>query len=354
MFVGFRFTLVEFLKVHKVCVSVLAFALLFSLSYYKIKKNRTLKSVATSIDRVYVLNMERSTDRRKAYEDYVNNNLGGKLFGQTLDKVRFKCTDAKFSIIIENKTTGEKTTSTEFLKGNKTFKYDNLYYIYDIQEPDFIIKYKPASDMGAFITMGELGATMSHLRAIRDVARNDYRNAVILEDDFVFFEPQKFAKIEESDMFKNVPYYYDWIKLDVSTGKKQKQYKISNLWQDFVDLFKNGKNKYFNEIYDHNYYIATGYLISHKGAKKMMNYVENHIFDSVFTIDDEFLFSKRLGEEGVRIFYSKVPIISQRGIVKGNNNESEVDLIAKEFGSKEDRYKRHKKTKTENSAESKN
>ena len=86
----------------------------------------------------------------------------------------------------------------------------------------------------------------------------------------------------------------------------------------------------------------------------MMNYVENHIFDSVFTIDDEFLFSKRLGEEGARIFYSKVPIISQRGIVKGNNNESEVDLIAREFGSNEDRYKRHKKTKTENSAESKN
>ena len=122
------------------------------------------------------------------------------------------------------------------------------------------------------------------------------------------------------------------------------------MWQDFVDLLKNGKNKYFNEIYRHNYYFATAYLISHKGARKMMRYVENNIFDNVFTIDDEFLFSKRLGREGVNIFYTKVPIISQQDIIKEQRLKkiSEVDALGVEFGNKEeDRNLRRKKEKEE-------
>ena len=217
--------------------------LLFIFLHYFFFKPRPITKIIDheDIDRVYVLNMERSVERRKEYEGLLSKYFDGKLFGKNFEEIRFKCTDAKSTLMIDNKTNNEKYNAVEILKGQKNFVYDNLYYIYDLQEPDFVIKYKPSKKY-RLITIGEIGATMSHLRAIRDIVKNNYRNSIIFEDDFYFFDPKNFYR--DFDLaFKKTPVNYDLIKFDINTEDDIKQGKISSIKEDIRNLLMYGKNK---------------------------------------------------------------------------------------------------------------
>ena len=314
--------------------------LLFIFLHYFFFKPRPITNIIThkDIDRVYVLNMERSVERRKEYEDVLTKHFGKKLFGKDFEEIRFKCTDAKSTLMIDNKTNNEKYNAVEILKGQKNFIYDNLYYIYDIQEPDFVIKYKP-NRHSPIMTIGEIGATMSHLRAIRDIVKNDYRNGIIFEDDFYFFDPDNFYK-DFDTAFRHTPAGYDVIKFDIHTENISEQAKISSIKTDIRDYLKNGKNKYFNRLAENEcMWMMTAYLVSNKGAKQIINFVENKLFEGRFTIDVPLLYYDAPREmSDFRLYYKKIPLISQKDVVekRRDDNSSEVDKLSVEFNNKKE------------------
>ena len=295
--------------------------------------NSTKKLTHENIDRVYVLNMDRSVERRKEYESLLTKYFDSKLFGKNFQQIRFKCTDAKFTIIVKDMKTGEKIDGVEFLKGKRNFEFGKLYHIYDKQEPDFVVKYRPNKNGKRLITMGEIGATMSHLRALRDVVKNEYSNSIIFEDDFVFFKPESFY--EDFDrMLENTPRDYDLIKFDIFTSSGRMPNPYIRFREKIKSYITNGTNKYLNKQNGKKFWMMSSYMISYAGAKKILKFVEDNIFDDYFWVVDELIYSEaRWRSLNLNLYYAKKPLVTQTDVVAEarDSKTSEVDKLSVEF-----------------------
>lgn len=154
----------------------------------------TKKLKYEDINKVYILNLDKSIDRRKYYENVITKYFGGKFFNKSFDDIRFqKGTDATKNLIIQDMETKEKINGIEFLQNKKELRNNILYHIFDEREPDFFLKYRPIFDVDKrILTMGEFACSLSHMRAIRDIVKNEYSHSIIFEDDFVLFKPESF------------------------------------------------------------------------------------------------------------------------------------------------------------------
>ena len=299
---------------------VIFFANLFS--SYRLNHG-TKKLTHENIDRVYVLNMDRSVERRKEYESLLTKYFDGKLFGKDFQQIRFKCTDAKSTIIVQDMKAGEKINGVEFLKGNRHFEFGRLYHIYDKQEPDFVVKYRPNKNGPRLMTMGEIGATMSHLRAIRDIVRNEYSHSIIFEDDFAFFEPASFYN-DFDRMLKKTPKDYDLIKFDIleggENGRTVDKNIIIRLRENIKSYITNGRNRYLNKQNGRSICMMTSYVISYAGAKKILQFVENNIFDDFYWVIDLLIYKEALWRGiDLKLYYAKRPLVSQKDIIEWRN-----------------------------------
>ena len=281
--------------------------------------------------------MDRSVERRKDYENLLTTYFDSKLFGKNFQQIRFKCTDAKSTIIVQDMKAGEKINGVEFLKGNRHFEFGRLYHIYDKQEPDFVVKYRPSKNGPRLITMGEIGATMSHLRAIRDIVRNEYSHSIIFEDDFAFFKPESFYN-DFDRMLKKTPKDYDLIKFDVFNSGKNSRTISKNirirLMENIKSYITNGRNRYLNKQNGRSFWMMTSYIISYAGAKKILKFVENNIFDDRYWVVDELIYREaRWRGLNLNLYYAKDPLVSQKDVIENRRRDmtGEVDKLSVEF-----------------------
>ena len=185
------------------------------------------------IDNIYVINMDKDTDRlNNIYKECNKNNIKFE---------RFTGIDAsKLSIKEKNKYV------TQFCQN--------------------------------FCTNSMIGCGISHIKIYEDVIKNNYNNVLILEDDVNFIN--NFNKILNK-VLEELPKNYDILYIG-SIGLANKQ-----ICYDFNLIFKLISNK--NNKQDTNYKnifcpifpLGThGYIISNKGCKKilkMFNKVNYHI-----------------------------------------------------------------------------
>ena len=298
--------------------------------------NKTLTN--EDIDKVYIINLDRSKDRRKDYENLLKKHFGGKFFNKNLKNARLSGTDGKVDILIQDMQTKQTIKAIEFLRGKRSFEYGKLYHIYDKRDRNLFIKYRPNKHSGRFIKIGELGCTLSHLRAMKDIVKNEYSHGIVMEDDFVFFNPKEFYE-DFDKMLAKTPKDYDVIKFDIfSTGKNSKyvsKVMIVRLMENIKSYITNGFNWYLNNQNNKKMNATTGYIISYNGAKKMMNLIENNIFDSSRVAIDDLMYKEAI-ERGqkLNIYYAKRPLISQRDVIEnrvGDIKGSVIDQYAVEF-----------------------
>lgn len=326
---------------------VLLQILIFPILYYCFitQKQTLVRFNRSAIENVYVLNMDRSVERRNKYEERLKKTFGNEFLGKSFDEIRFKTTDATKDLIIINKTKNERMTGKQFINKERHFELNNLYHIYDIKDPKFVIKYRPsvafpterqkwqrASGGTAFITIGHIGATFSHLRAIKDIAEKGYAMGLILEDDFEIMKPDSFY--DDLDKYlSQTPMNFNILKLDIFSefghGVKNRL-KIKK--RDFIkSFFKYGSNKYFisNVFKTH---MGTAYIVSNEGARQITEFVQNHIFNQTFVIDDLLYVMLPYKFNFNGIWYAKKPLITQEDFLnnynKWKNETSECSKLA--------------------------
>lgn len=280
----------------------------------------TKKLKYEDINKVYILNLDKSIDRRKYYEDVIKKYFGGKFFNKSFDDIRFqKGTDATKNLIIQDMETKEKINGIEFLQNKKELRNNILYHIFDEREPDFFFKYRPIFDVDKrILTMGEFACSLSHMRAIRDIVKNEYSHSIIFEDDFVLFKPESFyADLDK--ILKKTPKDYDVIKFDVFNGSLQYNLivggrKGSNLKENIKSYFVMGKNKYLNkQTTKQRLVVGTCYMVSYQGARKIMDFIDKKIFDGRTLVADQ-IFYKEAWQSGysLNIYYAKKPLVTQQ------------------------------------------
>ncbi len=164
-------------------------------------------------DEVYVINLERATERREFIEaEFAKYN------------VRFKFIKAVDGADINNIPKGmlDAYKKTKFIQSRHDEKLDkNLQY--------------------------ELGALLSHLSIYTDMIKNDHSECLVLEDDMAF--PEQF-KDRFQEMQMNLPENYNFVFLSGNPFKNLQQLKGNIHTADGV-------------------YALTGYIIKQETAKEI-------------------------------------------------------------------------------------
>ena len=78
----------------------------------------------------------------------------------------------------------------------------------------------------------------------------------------------------------------------------------------------------------------SSYMISYTGAKKILQFVENNIFDEHFWVIDELIYSEaRWRGLNLNLYYAKNPLVTQTDVVADARKSmtSEVDKLSVEF-----------------------
>lgn len=121
---------------------------------------------------------------------------------------------------------------------------------------------------------GAICCAMSHLKAWKEFLKNDDRYGIILEEDAVFV---KGFKKRLCKVIKYIPKDVDVVYLGEFGGTTK-----SNFFTSIMELFGNANKK-------HNWYInkyvqipkvalgAHAYIVSKKGAKKLISYLEGNV-----------------------------------------------------------------------------
>ena len=128
---------------------------------------------------------------------------------------------------------------------------------------------------------GEFGCTWSHLNLLRNLSNAPHHDKyyLIFEDDVKLVKPLN----ELYELLNNIPEDADICHLCMSD------------WYPFIKT--KPVNAYFSECEKHYFNRATAYLISRKGAEKILTYANNHIntpiddlFNMVFRLTPDFRF----------------------------------------------------------------
>lgn len=204
--------------------------------YYKdlvksFSNNKTYKEILNNTP-IYIINLDRSKDRYKFMKDQMND---------------YKITDYKFISAVD---------------GKKIKKRKNNMYDYE--------------DMSFFnnddtVTKGELGCTLSHLKAISEVLKNNHDYAIICEDDADLFWVQTWDRTIKK-IVDDAPGDWEWISLYLS---KPEMYNKDSFYLDF---------------FENNLYSTTFYIINRNGCKKI---IEKYLKDNKFILDKNIIQSHR-------------------------------------------------------------
>ncbi len=159
--------------------------------------------------------------------------------------------------------------------------YDDEINVRNITFKGTTYQYDPKVRInGQPMKRGEFGCTWSHLNLLRDLLNTrDAKYYLIFEDDVKLVKPLN----ELYELLNNIPENADLCHLCMSD------------WYPFVKT--KPVNAYFSECEKYYFNRATAYLISRKGAEKVLTYANNHIntpiddlFNMVFRLTTDFRF----------------------------------------------------------------
>ncbi len=127
------------------------------------------------------------------------------------------------------------------------------------------------------LTKGEIGCTLSHLRAIKQAYDNNLQYVLIIEDDVTL----EFSNFWEHKLTKYIE--------EAPSG-----WTILQLFSDYNYLNNKRSDPYIAVNSDHNYYSTVSYIINRVG---MMGILEKTM------VNDTFLMSKTLAKMGAADYY---------------------------------------------------
>lgn len=227
--------------------------------------------------RAYILNCQRSRDRKIKVENMIKQNFGEKFFNQNINEIFFKGSDGENDLIYEP-------------------KQNNITTIYDKNDRDFYILHTDAKyDSVKFgtrkykrkMTKGEFGCLMSHLRAINDIVKNNYPYGIIFEDDFQILSENFYKDLDNA--LNNAPKDFDVLKIDTRSSSviRKKNKNNFTFLSSLLCLFDNKNNNEFwqNMKYFFHLTCCSGYIVSLKGAKKIIDFVQKNILPRECTAD---------------------------------------------------------------------
>ena len=158
-----------------------------------------------------------------------------------------------------------KITDYQFISavdGKKIKKRENN--MYDYEDISFL-------NNDDTVTNGELGCTLSHLKAISEVLKNNHDYAIICEDDADLFWVQTWDRTIKK-IVDDAPGDWEWISLYLS---KPEMYDQESFYLDFFE----------NDLYS-----TTFYIINRNGCKKIM---EKYFKDGKFILDKNIIQSHK-------------------------------------------------------------
>lgn len=311
MQINTKFTVKKIIKLFLfVIINTLSLIFLFwlvsRLSFYKAHNVMNHEN----IDRVMIINMDKSPERKTRYEKILRDGFGKKFFGQDISTLRFRATDGKKDLIFTDNKTKEVFSSKEVLNKKKMIKNSREYIIFDQKDPSLKIKYRinKKTRIERELSLAELGCLLSHLRAINEVVKNDYNNAIIMEDDFTFLvDPKKYYKLLDDEMLY-MPRHFEIVELD-----KCKNHLLNRLKSYF---FYGYNPSYVNAFFNRSVHSTAQYLISNAGAKRIMKFVSEYTFEP-YDPADNFLFKTLPKNYNFNnIYYSQTPLLKQEKSLK--------------------------------------
>ena len=181
---------------------------------------------------IYIINLDRSKDRHKFMKDQMND---------------YKITNYKFISAVD----GKKIKKRE----NNMYDYEDISFLNNDDT----------------VTNGELGCTLSHLKAISEVLKNNNDYAIICEDDADLFWVRTWDRTIKN-IVDDAPEDWEWISLYLS---KPKMYDQESFYIDFFE----------NDLYS-----TTFYIINRNGCQKIM---EKYFLDNKFILDKNIIQSHK-------------------------------------------------------------
>ncbi len=210
-----------------------------------------------SIDKVYVLNLDRSVQRLKNMQERL------KAMELPVAYTRFSAVDGN-KLEFTNRSTGEAFDGSEIIEKKLILKGD---FAVKCSEHD-IINVQLNQEAHYDRTAGEAGCSCSHRKIWLDLIKHNHKNALILEDDALF--PEDFSS--KLDRYTdNAPKDYDLLYL--SHGNLGNAYespstnKLERLLQTIYGKYL--QNLLWRKAF-RNIGSTQGYIVSKEGAAKLL------------------------------------------------------------------------------------
>ncbi|MDR0632437.1 MAG: glycosyltransferase family 25 protein [Holosporaceae bacterium] len=222
-------------------------------------------------DMAYLINLDRNPERFKAMDQqFLRENIRGK---------RFSAVDG-YRITLIDKTTGEIISGKESMLGVGKYTWKKRPARYRVTQDDrhrdaefdLLVKFRQFS-------AGEIGCIYSHRAVWRDIVKNNYRNAIVFEDDLVLSKDFKKNLIK---LIRNIPRDADitFIGIGRMKGKAVLYPSIDDIFRDF-DHVKG--NDFVAKIQPTNLLFGTyAYIIGAESAKKLLKLTD----DCSYPLDD--------------------------------------------------------------------
>ena len=276
------------------------------------------------IEKVYVINCEQSNERKAKTVNMLKQKFDNIFLNQSIDNVFFKGSNGENDLIYEcnqDITTIYDKNDSDFRILHTNTRYDSVKF--------GTRKYKRK------MTKGEFGCLMSHLRAINDIAKNKYRYAVIFEDDFRILSDNFY---EDFDTALNyAPDNFDVLKIDTRSTSVIRREDKNNF--TFISSMLNifNQNKYWQNVRCFFHLTCcSGYIVSYKGAKKIIDFTKNNVLPRECTADVLFwmLLPKKYGFKDFYLI-NKPLVVPDLEIASTINSIGEVrDYDKKHFTNK--------------------
>ena len=164
------------------------------------------------IDKIYVINLERSHERWQKISKQLDN-AGVKY-------ERFNAIDG-YRILIKELESNKVFSGFDLKEGRENIKLNNTYLITCNPGDKNPISFKYVSMRNKGLSAGEFGVWCSNIAIWHDIKKNNYKNALILEDDVILKSHNFTQKLK--DLILNLPSNYDIAYLDALqyAGKQQ-------------------------------------------------------------------------------------------------------------------------------------
>ena len=213
-----------------------------------------------SIDKVYIVNLDRSVDRYAEMQKKLSN------IELPVAYSRFTAVDGRKLNLI-NPSNGEAFTGEEIRNQKPILKGSFITDCVSNKEDEFLQITLNQSNYNNRL-MGEIGCSCSHHKIWLDAVKHEYKNILVLEDDVKFIE--NFT--DKLELYtNNAPKDYDLLYLNYGNLGKAYKNPTSNPYLRIVMNFfdQHVKNPFWKQGRK-NIGSTQGYILSKKGAEKLL------------------------------------------------------------------------------------